>query len=391
MKRNITISYFLSFAKNTWFWLGIWIFYYLSFTNYAGIGIIETVLIVTMTLAEIPTGAVADLFGKKRTLILAFFLEALGEYMMAFAPNFSVIVLSVFVMCVGGAFYSGTLDALVFDSLKQDENEGYFDKVISNLSSIALFAPAICSIIGGYVYGIDSRIPFILNAIGYTLGFIACFWLVEPKIDTVEFSFKNYINQTSFGLKELFKTNRVKLQTFIMLLIGFVVVISSEMVDSFVSFEFGFTDVQMGILWAFIFIVSAFVSQLTPKLKSIFGLDVSILVTGIIMALSLVISPYIGLVIGGFSLIVRASLQGVFGNLSSIAINNNTDSKYRATTISTFNMIKNLPYVLTAYFIGSVSDLFSAKTTSMYLGVFLIVAIFLWFINSKVSKQYQKV
>ena len=72
MNRNITISYFLAFAKNTWFWLGIWIFYYLQFTNYAGIGIIETVLIVTATLTEIPTGAVADIFGKKNLFQMLF-------------------------------------------------------------------------------------------------------------------------------------------------------------------------------------------------------------------------------------------------------------------------------------------------------------------------------
>jgi MFS family permease len=85
VKNNITIAYVLTFAKNTWFWLGIWIFYYLRFTNYAGIGLIETVLIVTTTLTEIPTGAVADLLGKKKTLVIAFLLEAVGAYMMAFA------------------------------------------------------------------------------------------------------------------------------------------------------------------------------------------------------------------------------------------------------------------------------------------------------------------
>jgi len=72
-KRNVLLSYLLAFSKTTWFWLGIWIFYYLRFTDYAGIGLIETVLIVTVTLAEIPTGAIADLIGKKKTLILPFY------------------------------------------------------------------------------------------------------------------------------------------------------------------------------------------------------------------------------------------------------------------------------------------------------------------------------
>jgi MFS family permease len=372
VKNNIAISYVLAFAKNTWFWLGIWIFYYLRFTNYAGIGLIETVLIVTMTLTEIPTGAVADLLGKKKTLIISFFLEAVGAYLMAFAGSYNAILWSVFIMCVGGAFYSGTLEALVFDSLKQENNQSNFDKIISNINSIALFAPAVCSIIGGFVYGIDYRLPFILNASGYTLGFIASFFLIEPSIDTNKFSLINYVEQTKQGFNQLFKNIDVKRQTLILLSFGFVAVISSEMVDSFLSFEFGFSDKQMGILWSVIFIFSAFASQLTKYFKKMFGLNRSIVVVWILTIISYVISPYIGLIVGGISLIFRSSLQSIFGNLSSIEINNSTESKYRSTTLSTFNMIKNLPYVLTAYFVGGISDYVSAKTVSFYLGIALV-------------------
>ena len=76
MTRNIYLAYFLAAMKHSWFFLGIWVFYYLQFTDYAGIGLLETIMIGTTTLGEIPTGAVADLFGKKKTLVLSFFLEA---------------------------------------------------------------------------------------------------------------------------------------------------------------------------------------------------------------------------------------------------------------------------------------------------------------------------
>ncbi len=255
------------------------------------------------------------------------------------------------------------------------------DKVISNISSISLIAPAVCSVIGGYVYGIDPRWPFILNAIGYTLGFLASFFLVEPEIDTVKFSFSNYLNQTKEGLTQLFKNVNVKRQTVILLSFGFISVISSEMVDSFLSFEFGFSDKQMGILWSVIFIFSAFASQSTSFVKNLFGLNKSIVLVGILTVLTYLVSPYAGLILGGLSLIFRSSLQSVFGNLSSIEINNNTESKYRSTTLSTFNMIKNIPYVLAAYFIGGISDVVSAKTVSFYLGVVLIFLLGISFVR----------
>ena len=101
------------------------------------------------------------------------------------------------------------------------------------------------------------------------------------------------------------------------------------------------------------------------------------------MAVTFIISPIVGLITGGTTLALRSSLQGILGNLTSITINNNTESKFRATTLSTFNMIKNIPYLLTAYFIGSLSDKFSAKTIALYLGVISIIFILIQLIPSK--------
>lgn len=382
LKRNIWLAYVLAFSKNTWFWLGIWVFYYLRFTNYAGIGIIETTLILTMTLAEIPTGAIADLFGKKRTLIIAFLLEAAGAFMMATTSSFQMIVFSVFVMCVGGAFYSGTIDALVFDTLKQHGKEDIYDKKISNINTISLITPAICSILGGFMYKLNPTYPFFGNAFGYLVGFVAAFFLIEPKIDTDKFMLKDFVFQTKEGLKELFKTIDIKKQTIFLLSVGFFVVISSEMLSGFLAVEFGFTEQEQGILWSVIFLISALASQLTPFIKDKFKGNSSTIFVGIIICVSFLISPYAGLIVGGISLAFRASFEGIFNNLASIIINNNTESRYRATTISTFNMIKNIPYVLTAYFVGSISDHFSAKNTALYLGIILAAIILIQLLSS---------
>ena len=360
MDRNIKIIYVLAFCKNTWFWLGIWVFYYLLYTNYAGIGLIETSLVIAMMVSEIPTGAVADLLGKKKTLFIAFLLQAIGAFIMAFAPNFYSLVISVAIMGIGGAFYSGTLDALTYDSLKQIGKEVIFDKVISRINTIGLLTPAICGLIGSYLYIVRPNLPFVANAGFYTIAMVFCLFLIEPKIDTEKFSIQNFIKQTKVGLSELFKSNIIANQTLLLLSIGVIIVICDEILNSFLGVEFKFTPEQLGVLWSAVYIIAAAASHYSPQIKKHLSYKDAAILVGLLIALTLVISPLLGLVFGGISLIIRSALQATYGNYSSILINQHTESSNRATTISTFNLFKNIPYVLTAYALGALADHYSA-------------------------------
>lgn len=371
MTRNIWLAYFLAAMKHSWFWLGIWVLYYRQFTDYAGIGILETIMIVTTTAGEIPTGAIADLLGKKKTLILSFLLEFIGEFIIATALTFSHLAWSIFIMCLGGALYSGTLDALVYDSLKQDNKESLYDKIIANISSITLLAIAIFSIIGGFLYHINPRLPFFANAAAYVFGLIACFWLAEPAVDSAKFTLRNYLFQTRQGFRQLFSQfNRNR--TVSLLLLGGFVVILDEMMEAFLLVEYGYKAEWLGVMYALIFILSSFSAQLTLWFKQRFGTRNAVTILGITIALSLMVSPAVGLTAGGITVLLRYNLAPIFNNLSSVMINRHTESKFRATTISTFNMLKNLPYVLTAFFIGSLMDLISARQFAFYFGLVLL-------------------
>jgi hypothetical protein len=68
-------------------------------------------------------------------------------------------------MCVGGSLYSGTLDALVYDTLKDGKEEGRYEKVMANMQTVYLITVAAFGLVGGYLYTLYFRLPFILNAI----------------------------------------------------------------------------------------------------------------------------------------------------------------------------------------------------------------------------------
>ena len=228
---------------------------------------------------------------------------------------------------------------------------------------------------------IEPKLPFYANAAGYGIGLFLSFWLTEPVIDTEKFTLSNFIRQTRQGLLQLTRSTDIKKQTIMLLSIGFFVVIVDEMLNSFLGFEFGFGAKQLGMLTAVIYLISAAATQLTPWIRHKFGDNYSNFVVGGLIAISLIISPIIGIIVGGITLAFRSSLQAIFGSMASVTINNNSESKYRATTISTFNMIKNIPYVLSAFFLGSLADQISARWLAAGLGAALLIMLvpqFLW-------------
>jgi len=144
--------------------------------------------------------------------------------------------------------------------------------------------------------------------------------------------------------------------------------------EAFLLVEFGFKPQGLGIIYSIIFILSAFSVQLTPWFKQKFGLRSGLVILGLVLATSLMVSPVVGLTLGGLTVLLRYNVAPIFNNLASIMINQRTESKYRATTISTFNMIKNLPYVLSAVFIGQLMDIMSARIFALYFGLALLAA-----------------
>jgi len=323
-------------------------------------------MIATMTLTEIPTGAIGDLVGRKMTLFIALFLESVGNFIMAYSPNFEILVFSVFIMSLGGTMYSGTSDALAYDSLKAIGKEKDYDKVVANPSY-----------------------PFIAAGLFYALGSIATFLLREPAIDTLRFSFTNFLKQNRDGFKELFKSVETRRIIIFLIGIGSMIILSWEMLEGVLGVEFGFDPVGFSILSAVMYLLSALGSQMTKIVSKLFGYLKGIIIMSVISIISFLPSPYIGIVLGGITLATRSIVQVIIQNLSLVIVNRNTESRYRATAISSFNMLKNMPYFLSAYALGVLMDIVTAKMFAFYLGMIFAIWI-LVFIFAKKSLSIEQ-
>jgi len=358
--------------------LGIWIFYYLKFTDYAGVGFLEAIMITTATIGEIPTGAIADIVGKKKAVVTAFIVSGMGNLVMAIAPNYPVLLGSIMMMTLGGCFYSGSLEALVYDGLKQDKKESIFNKVVSRMNTMQNLGMAISGALGGYLYTINNSLPFVLVAVFYGIGAIVALWLVEPAIDTEKYSWNAFISQNRAGFGQLFGKMDVRKMVIALLLPSVFMVATENVLSDATAMELGLNSVQLGIYASVLFMVGVIFSENTERiLKMVKSQQLYIMLIGIYLA-TLVLMPVAGLIFGISMLFMRYAVQTVYDNYTSVRLNAAIESKYRATTLSTYSLMRNIPYVIFATGIGVMMNLLTAKVFSMYFGFLLIGVLLLY-------------
>lgn len=372
MNRNIPLATVIFSLNLAWFWLGIWVPYYLLFTNYAGIGIIETIVVLTAVILELPTGALADMIGKKRTLLLVFLFSTIGSVVMAMATSFLHLLFSVLLLSIATSLYSGTRDAFLYDTLLTLKRESEYEKVLASIQKYGLISMAAASAIGGWMYTISPSLPFWAVSIVFACCGILCFWLVEPPLDTQTFTIRNYLSQMRYGLLQLLAQKNQIGWLLQLLVIGSLAKFLIEGLDPTLALGFGLQDAQLGYLYAVIPLVSAagaywYEKQARKKSREFWWrLVVAALIIGPVL------SPVIGLSIGLGFLLLRNIFYPILETMTSSTINSFVESKYRATTLSAYNLVVTLPYVLGAAAVGYLIDIF--ETRAVAAGLALIFA-----------------
>ena len=109
------------FLKNLQFFDPFLILFFLSIgLTYLEIGTLIAIRSVLINLFEIPSGAVADLYGKKNAMVFSLSSYIISFTIFSFSKNFSMLVPAIFFFAVGEAFRTGIHKAIIFDWLKPE-------------------------------------------------------------------------------------------------------------------------------------------------------------------------------------------------------------------------------------------------------------------------------
>ena len=135
-----------------------------------------------MVLLEVPTGMLADRFGRAKALVVGPIVQAIGYAVLAFGHTFFAFCVGQVVLGLGHSIVSGPPSALLFETLARSGRQREFLRLESRVHAIRLLGTASAFLLGGFVvawWGIEPAIWATIALHG--LGSLAALRLVEAE------------------------------------------------------------------------------------------------------------------------------------------------------------------------------------------------------------------
>lgn len=342
--RNVKVFYWAEFGRSLVFIIPVWIAVFHARIGVSGMSLYLAATFVTQLVLELPTGALADLIGRKKTVILAYVVDALQYMGLAFATTLPQFLLLAAASGIAEALRSGSLEAIVYDSLKQDGREDEYKKVMSAQGIRFQIGLMISTALGGFMGSYWEALPFIATGLllfisaGISIGFI------EPIIDSEKFGLQSYLRQIKWGVIEAFKTRSHRDISLYYIAVGGISWMCATYFNDAMLIDLGFETSERGVIAAGLRLVNILLLYKVLTNEKIFTFRRTILFFPILMSIALLpgwwLSGAWGIPFVGMAMMSSTARWIMLGKYTNAAYS----SKYRATAISTLSMAIGLIY-----------------------------------------------
>jgi MFS family permease len=309
--------------------------------------------------AEVPSGALADKFGRDKIVRLGQLFVGFGIFVQAVGSSFMPFFVGQAIMMVGFSFISGADDALFFQKLKFDRTSINWRQLVTRGSQVALAATLIATVIGGWLHTIDPRIPWFLTG----FSFLTAAWLIwpvrdeRPKDTRGSFSqeIRNYLGDIKTGFKQFRLPALMPYVPLIVTLQGLFYVADYGLLRIILLDRFTFSPFWGAIAIAASGVITIGLLAILHKRADRQSEKRTLVAIGLAALASLLLAlANIGL--WGFVVILALYIgEYVLHPLMSDVLNKHAPERQRATVLSVASFIRMLPYVCLAPLIGYLS------------------------------------
>lgn len=336
---------------------------------------------ISMFLFEIPTGAFADGFSRKYSVLLGFIICGLAVLFIGITSIFWILFLLFVIVGLGMTLISGSEESWVIDNLNYYKREDLHKEFFIKSQSIMAFAGIFAPLIGAFIVGTFSIQPlWFIWGIGFLFAAFMLFLLAEekyvPQKLKIRETFKQLIKNMKLGLKFSRTHSNTKYLIFSSIFLS-IMMIDADFWQPFLA------DLQMPVyLLGVVFSIISVVSMIVPftarylakyKLKNV--LIIMVLVR--ILILSTVLFLYPGLFIWGIAVFIFS--EGIISLRHPLIMpyfQKHLPKHIRATISSIKSMGVQLGFGVGMLIFGFLADIIGVQHVIPLTGVFGLVAIF---------------
>lgn len=371
MKRNILALYVIKLSK--WFSLVmpvIVLFYEKHGLGLQDVFILKSVYSIAAVSLEIPSGYLADVWGRKKCLILGCILFFGGYLCYSFTYTFIAFLFAEILLGCGQTLVNGADSALLYDTTAYYKKEQLYMRYEGKITMLGNFAEAIAGIIGGFIAVYSLRYPFYAQAAIAFSGIPAALALQEiSRSNTIQNPVKEIIRIMRYSLF----TNRALCYNIMYSgIIGAATLTMAWFVQPFLIYLQ--TPIEWyGIIWTILNLTVGIAALFSDRVEKIFGMYKMNLII-----LLFIIGGYISLAfnltyVGLFVLFIFYIFRGFATPILKGYINQMTFSDMRATVLSIRNFIIRLMFAAIAPFVGWMNDMYSLQWALLASALILFI------------------
>lgn len=373
-KRDARLFIAITFLSDLSFILPIWLLYsldYLKLTPTLAVGLFMLVW-VTTALLEVPTGAWADRFGRRKVFVLGNVLLAIYPIAYVIKPPLPVLIACCLVGGLGNALTSGTLLPVVHNAYKKAGlSEKQYHSFLSSKQMTTFIARALSGVAGAALYAIRPSWPFI----ALSLATLACAGMALLVKDTSHVAQavtnKVHINQTLTALR----AKPLIIHIFIAFAAANLVADSIWTGYQVLFKADGQSTVVIGVLFSAIAILSALGAYLVRKVPGRLTAQQVMLIfsIGVFLTALLLWQPIADLRL--LAIIPMGIVSGTTIVTIQSAIQSNIANELQSTALSVSSFITYMSYAAGSLMFGALVQLFGSQPTRVILLGLSVIAV----------------
>ncbi len=350
--------------------------YFRSFSlSFSEIGFIIMVSMFATLILEIPTGAFADIYGRKSSILIGGICYIISLAILAFGSKLIIFIFASLFIGSAMAFFSGAYNALIYESLKELKKEKDYMKFLVREESIFLSFTVLTAFLGPYLFSFNIRFPFYLALFISFSWFILALSLYEPEFKRKKLSVKNHYIQMREGFKFTLGHSKILWLIFVSIILSAVTMFFGGVVEGpFIIEELGFTLKQWAVIAAISNLIQAIMVFNLDKFEKKIGEKNSFLLVFLGIAFNLILIA----LSKNYFIILFLALFWIMTSFKGIIIDNYMQhylkKENRATVSSIHSMIISLAGLISLPILGGVADKFSVFYTLIGMGVFILIS-----------------